>query len=760
MTILTAGYFDGKTSRRQPVNLIIGGGKLKVVGRDLALIVDTRRVHRSLRVGNTPRWLYLPGGGACVTDENDAVDRITQTRRYERMLHLCESRPAFAVIAVALVAVAVWLLVDRGVPRAVDHIANHIPVETETTLGEQSLAGLSQHFLQPSKLPAARQKALREKFAAMVLATRDATPHRLEFRASPIVGPNAFALPSGIIVMTDELVRTSNNDLEVLGVLAHELGHVHHRHTMRRLLQSSATALIIAGITGDVASATSLAAVAPALLLQTKYSRDNEREADRYAIDMMRKANYNPGHLAAILHRMSAKDGKRAKGNMLPPFLSSHPPTEEREALARAGVDTATTDGEQHVTAEQNTNTTVALTPDKPRRPSNDPSQREVIALLANRQFDALEKLLVTHQQSFEAGRSTSDTLEKVFRSFEKVPRSEEAALNEWVKTYPASYVAMLARARFHYAQGMQARGTQFVRETPEENLRTMRYFLEKAQTDLERSLSMTPKPYLSRATLMEIAGVGGNRDDEKTQYREAVKLHPQDIRLRIAHMRYLEPRWGGSYREMEAFAAESHAQLNDVKGANRIAARVPVYRADQLKQAKDYAKALPLYNEAVALYPAPNTLCDRAVVYGMLNRDIEAMADLNQALPESKALDSTYCNDNAVWMARRATNADEAIAVLSQVIAIDASHANAFAQRGWRYQQQKKIELAFQDYHASAKLGDAWGELMTGKYLWSGWGVKQDRETALVWLRKAAEKGHPDAKLSLKQALEQVAKQ
>jgi TPR repeat protein len=46
----------------------------------------------------------------------------------------------------------------------------------------------------------------------------------------------------------------------------------------------------------------------------------------------------------------------------------------------------------------------------------------------------------------------------------------------------------------------------------------------------------------------------------------------------------------------------------------------------------------------------------------------------------------------------------------------------------------------------------------MTAKYLWGGIGVKQDRDEALIWFRKAAEKGHPDAKLSLKQALEQLA--
>ena len=96
---------------------------------------------------------------------------------------------------------------------------------------------------------------------------------------------------------------------------------------------------------------------------------------------------------------------------------------------------------------------------------------------------------------------------------------------------------------------------------------------------------------------------------------------------------------------------------------------------------------------------------------------------------------------------------------MFNQVIAVNPSHGSAFAQRGWRYQQKDKKELAYQDYLAAAKLGDAWGELMTAKDLWSGIGVAQDRETAMVWFRKAAEKGHSDAKLSLKQAQEALAK-
>src|SRR5438270_114716 len=331
MSVIEADYFDGKTSVKRPVGIVISRGKLKIIGRDLEQEFDGRLVRRSLRIANTPRWLYLPGGGACVTSDNAVVDRITRERRYERTLHEWESRPADAALAVALVVGMRWLLVDRGVPVAFEHIAGHIPVEAEAALGRETLRALDERMMRKSTLPASKQDSLRAKFAGMVRAAGETAPYTLEFRES-FVGANAFALPSGTIIVTDGLVRLSRSDDEVLGVLAHELGHVKHRHTMRRLLEGSVTALIIAGVTGDVASTTSLAAAAPTVLLQTKYSRDNEREADAYAVQMMRRADLDPTPLARILTRMERSGGGR--GRNIPTFLSTHPRTGEREALA------------------------------------------------------------------------------------------------------------------------------------------------------------------------------------------------------------------------------------------------------------------------------------------------------------------------------------------------------------------------------------------------------------------------------------------
>lgn len=332
MNVLRAHYFDARTSVKHEVSLLLAGGAVKVVGRDVDAEFDLRKVRRSLRIGNTPRWLYLPGGGACVTDDNDAVDRWTRANRYERMLRRWESSPRHAALAVLTIAAALWLFFDQGLPALARTIAMRIPVSSEAVMGQQALLGMERSVLRPTKLPPERLRVLHSRFNAMTRAAGHRGTYRLEFRASPALGANALALPAGIIVATDELVGLARPDEEILAVLAHELGHVHYRHTMRRLLESSATGLIVAGLTGDIASGTALMAAAPALLMQMKYSRENEEEADRFALDMLKRANIDPRHFAAMLARIE----REAKGRFgQPGFLSSHPATRDR--LAKAG---------------------------------------------------------------------------------------------------------------------------------------------------------------------------------------------------------------------------------------------------------------------------------------------------------------------------------------------------------------------------------------------------------------------------------------
>ena len=127
----------------------------------------------------------------------------------------------------------------------------------------------------------------------------------------------------------------AKHDDELAAILAHELGHVRGRHIMRHILQSSAAGLIVATLTGDLVSITSLAATLPTVLVNASFTREFEREADDAAIAWMRSAGVPPRCYAEILGRLQAQlDARRGEstGDNQPVrnYLSSHPGTGER----------------------------------------------------------------------------------------------------------------------------------------------------------------------------------------------------------------------------------------------------------------------------------------------------------------------------------------------------------------------------------------------------------------------------------------------
>jgi predicted Zn-dependent protease len=180
--------------------------------------------------------------------------------------------------------------------------------------------------LRPSGLLPARQKEI----AALLRRAGEAAgaPDRftLQMRDGGPIGANAFALPDGTIIVTDQLVQLAEQDEEILAVLAHEVGHVEGRHGMQRIAQSTALGMLLTLVTGDVSQVAAVVSALPAMLIEAGYSRDFEREADARAVSLLNAMGVPPSHLARFLERMQAKLGKESG----PSWLASHPPTKER----------------------------------------------------------------------------------------------------------------------------------------------------------------------------------------------------------------------------------------------------------------------------------------------------------------------------------------------------------------------------------------------------------------------------------------------
>ncbi len=282
-------------------------------------------------LGRTPRLVRLPGGAFCeVADRTTFATMLAAGGVAGSALSKWERSWTPAIASVGLVALAAVLGYVYGLPAVATGVAGRLPQSALNVLSAHTLRVLDARWLDPSELAAARRSDLLDQFQRLRWPSAPARPLELQFRRSPALGANAFALPSGLIVVTDDLVSLVADDRELLAVLAHEAAHVDQRHGVRSMLQASALTLLITWYVGDISA---LAVAAPTALLQTRYSRVFERDADLYAVRALQLNGISSEHFADVLSRIEAVADR--EGRIALPYLSTHPATAERIARLR-----------------------------------------------------------------------------------------------------------------------------------------------------------------------------------------------------------------------------------------------------------------------------------------------------------------------------------------------------------------------------------------------------------------------------------------
>lgn len=338
--MLSARYYDGKTATAHNVNIMLDDTHLLLRGTDLTVRWPLAETDISERLGNTPRRLSYASQGHCEITDHNALDELLRASgiRHTWLDHMHHSL-MWASLAAVLIIITLLAAYRYLLPWGAEVIAMRTPPSLLDKMSNATLASMDHVMLKPSRLDAARQQKLVSSYAK--LKAPDATPphYRILFRSSPRMGANAFALPDGSIILLDELVATTQDDNEIMAVLAHERGHIERRHTLRMVLQSSVVGLLVAWYAGDVS--TILSSV-PAALLQAHYSRGMEREADQYAEQTLKLNGLSPCLLASMLEKLAAAHRplqadstteKTLTTNSVLDYLSNHPATAERAAL-------------------------------------------------------------------------------------------------------------------------------------------------------------------------------------------------------------------------------------------------------------------------------------------------------------------------------------------------------------------------------------------------------------------------------------------
>ena len=349
--------FDGLSSKSNKAVLVIDEQGQVSSEPDILNPTPFEQVKITSRVGNTPRTLSFPTGEIFETVEHERLDAIVKSQGgKETWAHKLESNSKHVAIAMVFLAGFIFWSVKWGLPWLSEEIAYALPANVNNYIGQGTLETLDERVFEQTKLSQARQKELSDAFRQL-LPENPEFSFRLNLRGGGFVGANAFALPDGNIVVTDELVELAQNDNEIHSVLLHEIGHVMHRHSLRGILSHIGLTALVLTITGDVNSAGALVVALPNILLETSYSRDLEWEADTFSLEYMKKYNMRTEDFANFMERLEAyaqqidedssgeekgaettasHDEDRDSESGWLNYLSSHPPSSDRADRFRA----------------------------------------------------------------------------------------------------------------------------------------------------------------------------------------------------------------------------------------------------------------------------------------------------------------------------------------------------------------------------------------------------------------------------------------
>jgi predicted Zn-dependent protease len=331
-------YFDGVSARARLVDVQVEAGRLRIQGGpDLDRHFALRDVQWPERQRHGARVTHLPDGSALHCADAAAFDAwVRDSGVRESWVVKAQQSWRWTFVGALVLLLVCGALYQWGLPLGARAALAFVPRDVDQQIGDVAMRSIrNDGWLKPSELPMDQQSSLRAAWArAVARYGQPGMDIKLHFHKSKI-GPNAFALPGGDVVLTDEMVELLDGREDILiGVLAHEAGHVRHRHTMRLLVQATLLGTITTLAFGDFSG---MLAGAPALLGHLGYSRDLEREADDQSIALLRANGLSPNVMATMFERLQAY--QRDKGSHgLPIALGSHPPDEERIARFRAAA--------------------------------------------------------------------------------------------------------------------------------------------------------------------------------------------------------------------------------------------------------------------------------------------------------------------------------------------------------------------------------------------------------------------------------------
>jgi len=243
---------------------------------------------------------------------------------------------------------ALFLVVPRaaaqGLPDLGDVSSEVLSPQMERRLGESIMRDIRRD---PDYVDDPEVQEYLGILGARLVAASPGARGEFEFFGIRDASVNAFAMPGGFIGVHTGLVTASDTESELASVLAHEIAHVTQRHIARQVSDQSKlsmpvmlgtiAAILAARSRPDVAAGVATAIQGVAVQRFLNFSRDFEREADRFGIQALSNAGFDPAATPTFFEKLQ-RATRGADDGSFPGYLRTHPMNTERIADAQARV--------------------------------------------------------------------------------------------------------------------------------------------------------------------------------------------------------------------------------------------------------------------------------------------------------------------------------------------------------------------------------------------------------------------------------------
>lgn len=328
---MAARFYDGRSALSHDAEVRLEADALDIRADGQALVwrlvdliaeveadqvrVSNRRERDTRLVLSVEEWTALIG------------DRLDGRKRERRR------REFWLVGGLAAVAGAVMLFVFVGVPILSGPVARATPVSMELRMGENFDAQVGAIF------PTCRNEEGQRILSALGdrIAMGADTPFDIRVRAVEAPMVNAFALPGGPVLITDDLISEAESPDELAAVIAHEIAHVEMRHVMQAVWRDLGIGMLLDLVVGGGTGAGQQAVILAGQASDLTYSRDAELEADTRGQALLHAAGLSSQGMAPFFDRMARADGSGRLGEAVE-FMNSHPDSSRRGRVARAGA--------------------------------------------------------------------------------------------------------------------------------------------------------------------------------------------------------------------------------------------------------------------------------------------------------------------------------------------------------------------------------------------------------------------------------------